>query len=163
MTGTSFVTGANTASYTTSNTPARYIRSIILPNAATSVPNYAFYNCNMLNDINLPSVTSIGSWAFNYCQALKSVSAPALSSTGGGVFRGCGALKSVSAPAITSIGEQIFWDCASLESVTLGTIPEANYDTNQTTSPGDSLRTAYFAAGGGAGTYTWNGTAWTKQ
>ena len=65
-----------------------------------------------------------------------------------------GNLNSVSFPAATSIGGSAFYGCSSLNSVTLGTIANTTTDfsTNAFSSIGD-LRTVYFAAGGGAGTY----------
>jgi len=92
-----------------------------------------------INSVIIPnSVTSIESMAFQSCVNLKSVT------IGSGV---------------TNIGTNAFNGCASLTSVTFnGAIPSNNF--NSTAFAGD-LRAKYLA--GGAGTYTRNGTTWTKK
>ena len=68
--------------------------SFTIPDAVTSIGNYAFYNCDSLTSIEIPdSVTSIGNSAFFDCSSLTSV---------------------VIGDSVTSIGEYAFAWCTSL-------------------------------------------------
>ena len=50
------------------------LRSVIIPNGATSIGNSAFYNCSNLKSVNIPnSVASIGNYAFYNCTGLSFV------------------------------------------------------------------------------------------
>ena len=88
-----------------------------------AIGNNAFYNCNSLASVSIPSgVTSIGSSAFYYCYSLASVSIPSdVTSIGGGsAFYGCYSLASVSMPSgVTSIDGSAFYQCYSLASVSI--------------------------------------------
>ncbi len=73
------------------------IKSVIIPESATSIGNYAFYKCTGLTSIIIPdNVTSIGIDAFSYCQNLKSVVIPDnVTSISGSAFIGCSRLTDV--------------------------------------------------------------------
>ena len=87
--------------------------------SATSIGQYAFYNCTALQSVNLPLVTSIGTQAFQYCSALQSISLPAATSIGDYAFAYCDALQSISLPAVTYIGTLALVSCHALQSVNL--------------------------------------------
>lgn len=75
-----------------------------------------------LTNFDIPqSVTSIGQYAFRGCSMLESVNIPAsVTSIGYSAFYGCTSLESVSIPAsVTSIGNHAFYDCTSLVSITI--------------------------------------------
>ena len=141
------------------------LTSVTLPASLTSIGNGAFYGCHNLTNITLPaSVTSIGNEAFNSCRNLTNITLPAgVTSIGDYAFNYCSGLTNITIPAgVTSIGQNAFNGCSSLTSVTFeGTI---NADNFSSTSPfPGNLRSVYLASGGGPGTYTRSGSAWTKQ
>ena len=82
----------------------------------TSVGNRAFSDCG-LTSVSLPNVTTIGEWAFDGCKLLESVSLPLATTIGDSVFYQCGSLTSVSFPNATTIGDSAFYQCGSLTSV----------------------------------------------
>jgi hypothetical protein len=130
------------------------LTSITLPEGVTSIGNLAFYNCTLLTGITIPEgVTSIGNNAFYYCTGLTSITIPAsVTSIGDNAFSDCTGLTSITIPAsVTSIGQWAFNGCAGLVSVTFeGTIDSGSFNSNA--FPG-SLRSTYFTANGGPGTY----------
>lgn len=65
----------------------------------TNIGNYAFYNCNNITAVTIPSsVTAIGSYAFYKCIGMLSIDIP---------------------NSVTYIGNNAFWDCKSLPSIVL--------------------------------------------
>ena len=101
------------------------ITSLDIPSSLTSVGDYGFYNCDGLTSITLPDgVTSIGDYAFYDCDGLTSITLPdGVTSIGNYAFCSCGSLTDVTIPdAVTSIGNYAFYSCRSLTDVT---IPDA--------------------------------------
>ena len=80
----------------------------------TSVGNRAFSDCG-LTSVSLPNVTTIGEWAFDGCKLLESVSLPLATTIGDSVFYQCGSLTSVSFPNATTIGRDAFDGCPLTE------------------------------------------------
>ena len=78
----------------------------------TSIGDHAFYNCNSLTSVVIPSsVTSIGGSAFSGCTGLTSVTIPSsVTSIGGWAFASCDGLRSVTFESTTppSIGQYAF-------------------------------------------------------
>ena len=86
------------------------------------IGNYAFYNCNFIKTITIPSsVTSIGSYAFDGCSSLISITIPSnITSIGGYAFSGCTQLQIVNIEPnskLKSIGYHAFSECSSLTSI----------------------------------------------
>ena len=101
----------------------------------TSIKENAFYECESLTSIEIPSsVTSIGKSAFYYCSSLTSVTFgdnSQLTSIKENAFYCCSSLTSIEIPSsVTSIGNYAFYGCSSLTSVIFG-------DNSQLTSIGD--------------------------
>ena len=68
--------------------------TIKLPSTVQTIGNYAFYDAQRLELINLSNVTQIGDMAFTYCWKLKTVlTSDNLSSIGSNAFNCCDALE----------------------------------------------------------------------
>ena len=99
------------------------ITDLIIPDGATKIGSYAFYNCTSLTSVTIPdSVTSIGIGAFYECNSLTSVTIPdSVTSIGRSAFSRCTSLTSITIPdSVTSIGDYAFYYCTLLTSVTIG-------------------------------------------
>ncbi len=100
---------------------------IIIPDTyegrpVTSIANNAFYNCDTIEKVLLPSsLTSIGKWAFKGCTSLKSINLPeGLEEIGKYAFYGCESLEEITIPeSLVSISKDVFNGCISLKSVTI--------------------------------------------
>ena len=120
------------------------VRTVIISKGVTTVGSYAFYSCNYLASISLPTglkainanafgctsigkisipkgVKTIGTGAFALCQNLVSIDLPAgLTKIGDDAFGHCYNLKSIVIPqGVTSIEPYTFVECYKLESVTI--------------------------------------------
>ena len=86
--------------------------------ACENIGSYAFYSCNALNHITLPSdLKTIDQYAFARCSSLHSVDfPPLLESIGSYAFQSC-ALDSISLPGLTRIDEYAFQYCGNLKEV----------------------------------------------
>ena len=88
----------------------------------TSIPAYAFYQCNGLLSIELPSsITSIGYYAFSCCSGLTSITIPnSVTSIEGYAFSECSKLTSITIPnSVTSIGGYAFEFCTKLNNIVI--------------------------------------------
>ncbi len=99
---------------------SRYmIRSIIVEEGVTDIGQYAFYGCDRVTDVRLPStLRTIQSGAFSGCESLEEIDFPAGLTEINGAFNRCSGLKEVTFPdGIKRISG--FEDCDSLVSVTI--------------------------------------------
>jgi hypothetical protein len=105
----------------------------------TSQFNYFGYENDYLVGIILPQkITKINTYSFAKMTGLRAMSIPA---------------------AVTSVENSAFSGCTNLTRVTF----EGGSTTITSTSFPNSLKTLYDAQTDKAGTYVWNGTAWSKE
>ena len=93
------------------------IVSVELPETITTIEEYAFTDCELLENINLPdSLTTIGAYAFHMCYSLTSVVIPeGITLLDYNVFHLCSGLKSVTLPStLKTIRNDVFRGCTSL-------------------------------------------------
>lgn len=98
------------------------LKTIVIPSGMSSIKDYAFYNCNTLDSIHIPtSVYTIGSNAFNGCSSLKKFSLPKyLNTIREYAFANCSSLTSISFPATLSvIPNSCFSRCSGLNTITI--------------------------------------------
>nr|MCR5435164.1 leucine-rich repeat domain-containing protein [Bacteroidaceae bacterium] len=104
--------GSNPLSYTKKfySAPSVEVTNLVIPEGVTSLPQYAFYQCEGITSVSLPStLTSIGESAFNGCNGLTSVAIPAGAEIGGSAFQRCENLTSVTIPeGVSKIGGSAF-------------------------------------------------------
>lgn len=84
------------------------------------IGNSAFYDCNKIVDIGVFScLESIGNYAFYDCDILEVISLPdTVSNIGEYAFKYCDAIKTVKIPAnLGSVKRETFYSCDSLETV----------------------------------------------
>ena len=96
------------------------LKSIIIPSSVTGIDHYAFYKCSLLTDITIPnSVRKIGESAFMECTALQSIDIPSsVTRIQPGTFYRCSSLKSITIPnSVTNLGWRTFQQCTSLTSI----------------------------------------------
>ena len=101
----------------TSSDPA--VKSVVLPESVTALPEYAFCRCFSLETVSIPGVREIGDSAFYDCRSLRTIDIPdAVEKIGGRTFARCTSLRSVGFPAgLYEIGKYAFYGCSALESL----------------------------------------------
>lgn len=74
---------------------------INVPEGTTSIPSYAFVNCDWIKSVILPDgLTSVKTHAFEYCSSLESITLPeSLTKIGSNAFYGCSSLESIVLPS----------------------------------------------------------------
>lgn len=98
------------------------LTSIELPSTVTEIGNSAFINCSNLKSVTLPAgLKTIDNAAFLGCSALETIELPkSLITLGGTAFSGCSSLKSVVFPSyLSKIDSNTFFDCSSLTHIDL--------------------------------------------
>ena len=125
--GLEFTLNSDENSYSVSRIGTCTNTNIAIPSVynnlpVTSIGNHAFYNCDRLTGITIPSsVTSIGYKAFSDCDSLTSVifeENSKLTSIGNWEFSECDSLTAITIPnSVSTIGDSAFYNCDSLTSV----------------------------------------------
>ena len=103
----------------------------LLGHMVTAIEDSAFYGCENITSIEMPSVKKIGEYAFCGCSGLKSVSMPSVENIGASAFDTCMLLSNVEIPKVQTIAERSFYNCINLESIILqnaNAIGEAAFD-----------------------------------
>lgn len=98
------------------------INNITFPKTLTFIGNSAFYECNSITKIVLPdNIKFIGERAFSYCRKLQEISIPQeITSIENYLFQACISLKNIVLPdSIKSIGNYSFYACRELTKVNI--------------------------------------------
>lgn len=97
------------------------LTGVVLPSGLETVGRYAFYRCELLDNVTIPSTVSlIREYAFSGCKGLETlVLESGVSAIDRNAFSDCDALVSVTVPgSVSSFGDFIFSSCDNLETVT---------------------------------------------
>jgi len=100
----------------------RNVKHVVVQPTVQRIRKRAFYKCDQLESIQLPStLIHISSAAFQYCSSLTSIILPpSIITIERDTFLGCTALQSIILPNnLTTIGKHAFYGCSSLSSITL--------------------------------------------
>ena len=97
------------------------IKTVLLPSTLTRIGDRAFYGCKDLESITIPaSVTKIGDYAFSNTGLKSATIMEGASEVLSDVFYGCDKLESIALPStITKIGDRAFYGCKKLKSLTI--------------------------------------------
>ena len=100
------------------------LTKVSIPATTTTIGNSAFYGCSSLTDIGLVNVTTIGESCFERCTDLIRIQAKGVTLFPTRCFYSCGVLKTLDVGAITGIMGNSFYGCGDIESVGTATITE---------------------------------------
>lgn len=96
------------------------LEKVYLPATVTTIGDYAFASCPVLDVVEMPGVTAIGTSAFENCGLHKIALPKGLTTAGKRAFAECQSLYSVQVPAsLTVIPEEMFTGCRFLKNVVL--------------------------------------------
>ena len=101
----------------------RTITSVVIPDSLAEMGEYVFYDCLALQKAQIGencALTGVPEAAFTNCKVLENIDLSAgITSIGSNAFRGCEAFTQITIPAaVTSIGDSAIRDCVNLETVT---------------------------------------------
>ncbi|MDY2628249.1 MAG: leucine-rich repeat domain-containing protein [Lachnospiraceae bacterium] len=99
------------------------LRSVVIGNSVTEIPNSMFSNLKYLTDVQLGSgIKTIGKNAFYNCTALPEIVVPGnVETIGESAFYNCSSLTKVTLPdSLKTIGKNAFWMCTELTNVVMG-------------------------------------------
>lgn len=108
--------------YNTSSDSYSSITNVELSRTIDKIADYAFYNCQILKEVILPSnLKEIGRYAFGDCIALTNINIPeGVSVLQLGTFNGCYKMSGVTLPStLTYIDDGCFGQCNALTRVDL--------------------------------------------
>lgn len=108
---------------TTAFRERRNLRKIVFPNVRDML-GYAFYKCELLNEVTAPLLESISTSCFEACTALDTLEFPNLKSIGLSGVSGCTNLGAVNVPNVTSMSGSAFKKCTSLSRIVLPKVSE---------------------------------------
>lgn len=92
------------------------------------LPEYLFYYCDSIEEVDFPKAVSIGGGAFGYCSNLRKVNLSKMKTLPESVFIGCENLQEINIPLVTELPYQCFYNCTNFPGLDLTNIKTlANY------------------------------------
>ena len=97
------------------------IKTVSLPSTLTKIGDRSFYGCKDLESMTIPAaVTKIGDYAFSNTGLKTAIISEGATEVFADVFYGCDKLESITIPStITKIGDRAFYGCKKLKSLTI--------------------------------------------
>ena len=96
------------------------LSQISIPVSVAEIGDNTFYECQHLQQVDLPGVKRLGVRAFGDCKVLESVVAKVLNEVPASAFEGCSALRGAElSPEINTIGERAFKHCKAMTHIDL--------------------------------------------
>lgn len=96
------------------------LESIYIPEKVKKIGECAFYLDSKLRELNIPaSVTAISDWTFGGCHKLKVTIPNSITYIGSHAFYGCSLLNSNIPNAVIHIGDWAFAECTSMTSISI--------------------------------------------
>ncbi|MBQ6936545.1 MAG: leucine-rich repeat domain-containing protein [Clostridia bacterium] len=98
------------------------VKSVILPEGMKSIGEYAFFDCENLEDVYLPdTITEVACAAFKWSSKLKNIKLPdSLEYLGEWAFGGCWEIEEIIIPSgVTKILSNAFYGCSKLKKVVM--------------------------------------------
>ncbi len=98
------------------------VQKVVINEGVTTIVRQAFYNCDALTEVNIPStMTTIGEEAFYSCDNLATLNFNGGTIIGKEAFKFCRNLVSVTIPnSVSTIDENAFLSCIKLETINIG-------------------------------------------
>ena len=103
------------------------------------IGSYAFYYCDVLTSVHLPSVTTMGGYAFGGCAILPEVNFPRIKKIDTNTFRGCQGLQKADFGAVTNIATNAFYNCNKLTALIIRTPTVAYVSSTSTVFQGTPI------------------------
>lgn len=110
----------------------QYLQQVEFPGGLNCIDGSAFYNCKLLESINLENVDSVYHYAFRGCKLLRNVNhLENVKYIGESAFEGCSLLTgtngTLSLPHVESIPNSAFNECINLKKIHLPNIRSVGY------------------------------------
>lgn len=86
------------------------------------LPEYLFYYCDSIEEVDLPKAVSIGECSFTYCSNLRKVNLPKIKTLPQYAFRNCENLQEINIPLVTELPYYCFYNCINFPGLDLTNI-----------------------------------------
>lgn len=113
------------------------VTSVVVPEGVEEIQKYAFYNCDNLESVELPSsLKTIREYAFKGDVKLANVTGDLakVQVIGAYAFADCGALSAIELGGVYAIGERAFFNCTSLAAADLSSLRNSGKEIFRNTS-----------------------------
>lgn len=118
-----------------------YIKNVNFGPKVHNIPNYIFYGCSGITDLQLsPSTETIGDCAFLNCSSIQQVTIPeTVTSIGGRAFGGCSSLTTVNFNAINCVNATTYEHNVPVPAFESSSITTVNFGNKVTVIPDNAF------------------------